>query len=74
MSHELLTPLRCLVKLSQDLIYDKNTSGSNKETCKTIFSSAKILNAQINNILDNNMINNREISQNLTTFSLVEIV
>jgi hypothetical protein len=29
-SHELITPLRCLVKLSSDLLSDANLSGSNK--------------------------------------------
>ena len=71
-SHELLTPLRCLIKLSQDLL--KNRSQNPKQIYRIIFSQTKIIQAQINDILDNNMAKKREMVPNLQVVSLVEIV
>ena len=48
--------------------------GENKELCKTIFNQAKIINAQINDILDSNLHNDRQIIPNLTVVRLDQIV
>ena len=63
-SHELITPLRCLVKLSQDLT-DGN-SRENNNVCNLIFSQAKLISAQINDILDTNLSNKRTVVPNLS--------
>lgn len=72
-SHELITPLRCLIKLSQDLVSDADLKGSNKQLCKTIFNQAKIINAQINDTLDTNLHNKKQIMPNLTSVDLVKV-
>jgi transcriptional antiterminator len=53
---------------------DSDVKGKNKQLCKTIFNQSKIINAQINDTLDSNLHNKKQIMPNLALVSLVDVV
>jgi spore coat polysaccharide biosynthesis predicted glycosyltransferase SpsG len=58
-SHELLAPLRCIVRLSKDLISPANERDREKlmkENPLIIHNTGKLILAQMNDILDNRLL------------------
>jgi K+-sensing histidine kinase KdpD len=58
-SHELLTPLKCIAQMSKDMFETQDArirADCLKDNPQLIFNTAKLLLAQMNDILDNRLL------------------
>ena len=55
-SHELLTPIKCIASFAQELVYALFSSGNLKYKSDLIHSTSKILLSQVKFLLDKSML------------------
>ena len=72
-SHELLTPLKCIIIFAEELLPQQKDK-SNKKRAQLIYNTAKLLNSQVQETLDRNLIGKNMVYAKLSYVSLANIV
>lgn len=73
-THELIAPLRCIIKFAEELIEQYAAEKRKCEIPKLIFNTAKLIHAQMNDILDNHMLGRRSVVANKLMTDLKDLV
>ena len=72
-THELITPLKCITSFAEELCI-KIKEKSSKEIIQLIASTSKLVHAQVNELLDKNLLDKKMIVAKLQPISLVTLV
>ena len=72
-THELITPLKCIINFADDLKVELQGKSTGHREANLIFNTSKLLNAQVNELLDKNMMDRSMLVPKLEATSLVDI-
>ena len=73
-SHELMTPIKCIGSFSQELVFALSSNPSLKYKAELIVSTSKILLSQIKFLLDKSMIDQKVFAPQLQKLSLKKLL
>lgn len=73
-THELITPLKCIINFADDLKVELQGKPTGHREANLIFNTSKLLHAQVNELLDKNMMDRSMLVPKLEATSLVDIV
>lgn len=72
-THELVTPLKCITSFAMELSR-KEMDKTNRDVIKLIASTSKLVHAQVNELLDKNLLDKKMVIPKLQNTSLVTLV
>ena len=73
MSHELITPIRCIIELGNDLIKSIKV-GTNNRISRLIVNTGKLVLAEIKMLLDRNLLENGQFVPQLDKAELLKVI
>jgi hypothetical protein len=72
-SHELITPIRCIIELGNDLIKSIKV-GTNNRISRLIVNTGKLVLAEIKMLLDRNLLENGQFVPQLDKAELLKVI
>ena len=72
-SHEMLTPLKCLIEIAKKVL-NKTLERDQRENIKLIINTGELLLNQVKGILDKNLLDQNMFTANLESYSLCQLL